>query len=205
MREQTINGYLGQLAARVPAPGGGAAAALHAAQAAALVEMVAGYTTGAKYSEHADLVEEIRDRAAEARLLALELAVADADAFSAVAEAYKLPKDTDGAKAARRVAIQSATIAAAEPPAATIGAARLVLGLAERLFPVANRNVISDIAAAADAARAAVSTARVNVEINLAAVKDQAERERLAKMIDGVDSDLAAADALVARVREVIG
>ena len=42
MRNETVDdASCGQLAARVPAPGGGATAALHAAQAAALVAMVA--------------------------------------------------------------------------------------------------------------------------------------------------------------------
>ncbi|SFK05655.1 Formiminotransferase-cyclodeaminase [Streptosporangium canum] len=34
MRDQTISDFLERLAGRVPAPGGGASAALHAAQAA---------------------------------------------------------------------------------------------------------------------------------------------------------------------------
>ena len=49
MRDDTIAAFLDQLAARVPAPGGGATAALHAAQAAALLAMVARYSDGPKY------------------------------------------------------------------------------------------------------------------------------------------------------------
>ncbi|MEO7196744.1 MAG: cyclodeaminase/cyclohydrolase family protein, partial [Pseudonocardiaceae bacterium] len=44
MKDDTIGDFLDQLAARVPAPGGGAAAALSAAQAAALLSMVARYS-----------------------------------------------------------------------------------------------------------------------------------------------------------------
>jgi formiminotetrahydrofolate cyclodeaminase len=46
---EKINDYLTRLASRQPTPCGGAAAALHAAQGAALVAMVARYTSGAKY------------------------------------------------------------------------------------------------------------------------------------------------------------
>ena len=46
---ETISDYVARLASRQPTPGGGAAAALHAAQGAALVAMVARYTSGAKY------------------------------------------------------------------------------------------------------------------------------------------------------------
>ena len=49
MRDQTIEAFLSELAARVPAPGGGATAALHAAQAAALLAMVARYSDGPRY------------------------------------------------------------------------------------------------------------------------------------------------------------
>ena len=46
MRNETVDSFLRGLAARVPAPGGGATAALHAAQAAALMAMVARYSDG---------------------------------------------------------------------------------------------------------------------------------------------------------------
>jgi methenyltetrahydrofolate cyclohydrolase len=45
-RDETIGTFLDKLAAKTPAPGGGAVAALHAAEAAALLAMVARYTTG---------------------------------------------------------------------------------------------------------------------------------------------------------------
>src|ERR1700716_2093062 len=92
MRDETIAAFLGQLAARVPAPGGGATAALHAAQAAALLAMVARYSDGPKYD--AGLMNRIVSEADELREDALALAEADANAFGAVAEAYRLPRPT---------------------------------------------------------------------------------------------------------------
>ena len=65
--------------------------------------------------------------------------------------------------------------------------------------------MISDIAAAADAARAAASTARVNIDINVVAIKDAAARSRLADQTDGLEEKvILAADSLVGRVRERI-
>ena len=93
MRDDTIAAFLDQLAARVPAPGGGATAALHAAQAAALLAMVARYSNGARYN--AELMNRIVTEADELREDALALAEADADAFGAVAEAYRLPRETE--------------------------------------------------------------------------------------------------------------
>jgi formiminotetrahydrofolate cyclodeaminase len=96
VRNDTIDSFLNALADRVPAPGGGASAALHAAQAAALVAMVARYTEGPRFTEHADLVHKVRDTADQLRDDALALAEDDVTAFTAVTEAYRLPKGDDG-------------------------------------------------------------------------------------------------------------
>ena len=60
IRDQTIGEFLDQLAERVPAPGGGAAAALLAAQGAALLGMVARYTTGEKCRAPGDHQPDLR-------------------------------------------------------------------------------------------------------------------------------------------------
>src|SRR5439155_1336442 len=60
MRDDTIAAFLDQLAARVPAPGGGATAALHAAQAAALLAMVARYSDGAKYDARLNIEVNVK-------------------------------------------------------------------------------------------------------------------------------------------------
>jgi formiminotetrahydrofolate cyclodeaminase len=164
MRNDTVDGYLPSLAARVPAPGGGATAALHAAQAAALMAMVARYSDGPRYAEHAEEIQRVRDTADGLREEALDLAERDAAAFTAVTDAYRLPKGSAGEAARRSAAIADAVLGAARPPAAVVAVAGVVLGLAEVLLPVGNPDVVSDIAAAAEAARAA-TTARVNIEL----------------------------------------
>ena len=202
---QTINDYLARLASREPTPGGGAAAALHAAQGAALVAMVARYTTGTKYEQHAELVARIISSADGLVAQALRLADADQQAFQGVIDAYKLPTGTDDLKAARTASIQDALVQAAKTPAQLILLAGAVVDLATELFEVANANVISDVAAAVDAARAAATTARVNIDINVVAIKDTETRSRLAAQTDGLEEKvILAADSLVKRVRERI-
>ncbi|MDP9904444.1 cyclodeaminase/cyclohydrolase family protein [Arthrobacter bambusae] len=202
---ETINNYLTRLASREPTPGGGAAAALHAAQGAALVAMVARYTTGAKYEQHAALVSRIIAAADELVDEALRLAEADELAFQGVIDSYKLPSGTEASNEARSAAIQAALIHAAQTPAQLVKVSRAVVELATELFDVANANVISDVAAAADAARAAASTARVNIDINIVAIKDGVTRSQLAQQTDGIEEKVVlAADALVKRVRERI-
>ncbi|TDD17114.1 cyclodeaminase/cyclohydrolase family protein [Nonomuraea diastatica] len=199
MRDSKIVDFLAELADRVPAPGGGATAALHAAQAAALLGMVARYTTGEKYADHAATVAGAIAETDTLRGQALKLAEEDAAAFTAVTDAYRLPKGEE-----RSAAIARALAAAAEPPARVAETATRAVGLCELLLPIANRNLVTDVAAAADAARAALSTARVNVEVNLGGIEDERARRELTGRLSGVDAAMARADAVTASVREEI-
>jgi formiminotetrahydrofolate cyclodeaminase len=202
MRDETITVFLDQLAARVPAPGGGATAALHAAQSAALLAMVARYSDGAKYD--AGLMNHIITEADGIRNDALTLAERDAAAFGAVAGAYRLPKETDEERQARSAAITAALAEAARPPADVIRLALVLVSLAEELRPTGNRNVITDVAAAAEAARAAAVTAQVNFEVNLRSMKDPTVEGELAAMCEVTEDVAARADRVVAAVREEI-
>ena len=202
MREETVEAFLGQLAARVPAPGGGATAALHAAQSAALIAMVARYSNGARYD--AGLMGRIVTEADGLRAEALRLAEADAEAFGAVSAAYQWPKETDELLRARSAAIAEALIGAAGPPADVIRTARRLIELAAELLPAGNRNVITDVAAAAEAARAAAVTARVNIEVNLRGIRDSAIGAELTDTAAITDEIIARADEIVAAVRDEI-
>ncbi|MEV5888889.1 cyclodeaminase/cyclohydrolase family protein [Nonomuraea fuscirosea] len=199
MRDLTIVDFLSELADRVPAPGGGATAALHAAQAAALLGMVARYTTGEKYTAHAETVVAVIAETDTLRARALKLAEEDAAAFTAVTDAYRLPKGEE-----RSGAIARALAGAAEPPARVVETATRVVELCELLLPICNRNVVTDVAAAAEAARAALTTGRVNVEVNLGGVQDERLREELNIRLSGVDAAVARADWVTAEVREEI-
>jgi methenyltetrahydrofolate cyclohydrolase len=204
MRDETIGDFLGQLADRVPAPGGGAAAALQAAQGAALLGMVARYTTGGRYAEHETMIGRIIEEADELRAMSLRLAQADAESFAAVAVAYKLPRSTDAERAERADAIAGALAGAAWPPAKLIGVASLIVDLAEALVGIANHNVIGDLAAAAEAARAAVATSRINIEANLAGIEDAQASLELIADADKADDIIAKAEQITATVREQI-
>jgi len=204
IRDESIGEFLDQLAERVPAPGGGAASALQAAQGAALLGMVARYTTGEKYAEHEVTIGRIIAEVDELRAIALRLAEADADAFRAVTDAYRLPRSTEEEQAARSAAIGQALTNAAWPPAQVISVAGMVVDLAEALVVIGNHNVISDVAAAAESARSAAATARVNVEVNLAGISDeQASLEMIAET-GRADDIIARADRITATVREQI-
>ncbi|MFG1943287.1 cyclodeaminase/cyclohydrolase family protein [Nonomuraea sp. NPDC048826] len=196
MRETTIAGFLSALADKAPAPGGGATAALHAAQAAALLGMAARYSTGERYAEHATTVAAVIAETDELRARALDLAEADAAAFTAVTDAYRLPKGEE-----RTVSIARALAGAAEPPARVAETAYRLVDLCETLLPIGNRNLLTDVAAAAEAARAALTTARVNVEVNLGGITDEKTRYALLSRLADVDAAASRAERVTAEVR----
>jgi methenyltetrahydrofolate cyclohydrolase len=202
MRDQTISAFLSQLADRVPAPGGGATAALHAAQSAALLAMVARYSTGAKYD--ADLMSHIIAEADELRSDALTLAEADERAFAAVAQAYRLPKDTGEQQAARSEAIAAAQAEAARPPADVVRLALLLVSFAEELLTAGNQNVITDVAAAAVAARAAAITAQLIIEVNLRGNAAPGVQDEIEAMATVTDEVTVRAGRVVDTVREKV-
>ncbi|WP_280273490.1 cyclodeaminase/cyclohydrolase family protein [Nocardia wallacei] len=197
--EAAIGRYLEDLAAKIPAPGGGAVAALHAAQGAALVAMVARYTTRAKDADNRPVVDRIIAAADAARDRALTLAEADAAAFTAVGAAYKLPKSTDTETAARTEAITAALLQAARVPAAVVTEADEILSLATDLLPIGNPNVVTDIGAAAAAARAAATTSQLNIAINVASLQENHGAE-FAPALRTIEELIARADALHADV-----
>lgn len=201
MRDETIGSFLGKLAARTSVPGGGATAALHAAEAAALLGMTARYSENERNAGHAETIAMIIGEADRLREASAELIAIDGEAFGAVAEAYRLPRDTDEQRASRASAIAAAMVTASSPPAELIGIGTRLIELAELLQPVVNHTVAGDVAAAVQAVRAAVVTSQVNVEANLAAVTDPGARERLAAVLAGVRDLERRAERLTAAIR----
>ena len=204
MRDEKIGDFLARLADRVPVPGGGAAAAAHAALGAALLAMVARYSTGETHAEHQVTIGRITAEADELRDIALRLAEADEAAFAAVAEAYRLPRSTAEEGGVRSDAIARALVGAAWPSAKLIGIAGMVVDLAGIMAEVGNHNVLSDAAAAAEAARAAAATARVNIEINLAGITDERASLEMIAETDKAEDIIARAAKVTAAVREQI-
>jgi formiminotetrahydrofolate cyclodeaminase len=197
--DQSLGDFLGQLAARMAAPGAGATAAVEAALSASLVAMVGRFT---KDPEHADLVGEIVAAADAQRDACLEAAADDQTAFSAVAEAMKLPRNTADEEESRRRRLSEAQLEATRPPLAVLRSAAELVTLAGRVLPIANENLVSDVAAATAAARAAATTARLAVEANLAGIEDDAARADLVSAVAVVEDLAERADEIEAEVRK---
>lgn len=173
-------GFLDDLAAGTPAPGGGSAAAYAGAMGAALAAMVARLTLGKK--KYAGVEAQMQDvlMQAEALRAALSRAVdEDAAAFEAVMAAFKLPKETAEQQAARDAAVEDATLKAAQVPLENARRALRVIEIAEQAARLGNANAITDAASAAAMGRAALTAAGYNVRINVASLKDKSAGEAL--------------------------
>jgi formiminotetrahydrofolate cyclodeaminase len=202
MRDQTIERWLEALASGAPAPGGGAAAALSAAAGAALIEMVCNLTIGRpRYARHEAIMREALAQATGLRGQALGLAADDATAFGAVTAAYKLPKDTGEQARARTERIQRAMLEATRVPLRTAAVAGDVIRLAGRIAEGANVTALADLAAAAVSARAAVEVVRLNVEANLVAIADPAQRKAFADRMTDLSALVGEAERIVADIR----
>lgn len=168
LADKTITAFVRELASDSPAPGGGSAAALAGALAAALSAMVGRLTVGKeKYKGAWGEMETVRDEADALRRSLLELMEKDTEAFNTYMAAMKLPKDTDEAKAARKAAMQNAARETATVPLHTLEACLAVAKLGERAVKSGNTNALSDAAAAVMLARAGGRAALYNVLINL--------------------------------------
>lgn len=170
---QSLEEFLGSIAAQTPTPGGGTAAAVAGAMGAALAEMVAALTLSKeKYAASHEAVRPIAEAAPLARREFLALAREDSDAYDEVVAARKLPKDTDEQKAERSGRISAANRRAADVPMRTARAAVRLLSALPELAEKGNPNAASDVGAAALLLDACVEGALLNVGINLGGVED---------------------------------
>jgi glutamate formiminotransferase/formiminotetrahydrofolate cyclodeaminase len=171
----TLDGWIDELASVEPAPGGGSAAALAGALAAALVAMVGRLTSSRKaYAAVAEEFKAITEEAERLRTELRRLVDEDAESYRRVMEAYKLPKGTGQGGQNRQEAIDEALLAAAEVPLRTARAAARVAALARRATEAGNKNAVCDAGVGALLAMTSVTGAAYNVAIN---VKGLAEKK----------------------------
>jgi formiminotetrahydrofolate cyclodeaminase len=149
-KTKSLLNYLNDLAARLPAPGGGSAAALNAAMGASLISMVVNFTLGKpKYAVFQKELKTILAKSEKLRKQFLDLVDLDVLAYQSkdVKQALAIPLDLAG------LCCQAAKLC---PP----------------LIKKGNINLISDLVVAAVFLESAFVAASFNVEINLKNLAD---------------------------------
>jgi len=166
--EETCLNFTNRLAARQPVPGGGGAAALIGALAAALCSMAGNYSTDKKSAEgHEDELRAAIDKAEELRMRLLALVDADAEAFAPLAAAWKLPKDEVG-----RAALQQATLDACVAPMDMLQSCAELVPALETIRRYGAKSLQSDVGCAASALAAALECAGMNLLVNTRLLDD---------------------------------
>jgi methenyltetrahydrofolate cyclohydrolase len=178
--EMSLSAFLSEVASNSLAPGGGSAAALAGATAAALCDMVCGLTLGREKFKAA--WKELQEAQAAARRLGgrlRKLVEEDAQAFLAISAARKLPRATEAERLARGQAVQEAVLAAARVPLETLESVALLAALAAQAAEKGNPACITDAGSAAELIRASAVAAAWNVRVNLPLLADGEARRTL--------------------------
>jgi formiminotetrahydrofolate cyclodeaminase len=185
LTDRSVRELLQAFRSSEPTPGGGSASALAAAVGASLLAMVAGLpkslaateedvqrlaAAGARCTDIAEQLTEFVDR--------------DSDAYDLVVSAYRLPKSTDQEKAARGKRIQDALREATDTPLHVMQACEAAIEQGEVIAQFGNRNAASDVQVGMELLDAGLRGARLNVEINLDGVKDEAYTARVREDVD---------------------
>ena len=108
MIDKSVQIFLDELAGKQATPGGGSAAALMGAQAAALISMVCNLTLGKP--KYANVAEEMQALLAESEALRTgltDMIKADIDVFNKLMACYALPKNSDAEKSREKRANSS--------------------------------------------------------------------------------------------------
>lgn len=198
--DEPISEWLHALASTGANPGGGAAAALMAGMAAALVEMVVAHRASQASPE-----DEIRRRCLEAfsgamRQAAPEMADRDTVASSGFAAAYR---QDDAAE--RSAAMREASLAAAESSVSLGRFAVTLVPVLEELVDGTSTLLLADVGTAAATLAASTRAAALNVGTDLRLAGDTGSgRSDLLDAFDELEATTRELDAIVDRVRERI-
>lgn len=178
-RNEPLEKYLKDAAAGTPAPGGGSVASLVGALATTMSSMSANFTIGKeKFKQYDSQLKRLLEECEKSRETLLSLMEEDIAVYSKLNSAFSLPKSNEAEKKLRSEAIQNATIIAMEVPLKATMCCLYILEMTRELVDIANPNLISDVGVSGFLAEAAFQCAKLNVEINLATIKNQSLVEK---------------------------
>jgi len=190
----TLASFLDRLASGEPAPGGGAAAALAGATAAALVAMACRVTARRAPSE---ALAAAVDAADELRHRLMALMHEDVEAYAAVLESRRAPSER------RASLVDAAMRRATTVPLDTARAAAEVLELSATILEAVRTSVVGDLWVAVTLAGAALDASALTARVNLQELAEddfaRVARDTLERLAAGAHARRALAQRLAAR------
>lgn len=181
----TLRGFVDELSADSPAPGGGSVSALAGAMGAGLAAMVANLSHAKKGMEAKQPdFERIAVRGQQLKDKLLAAVDADTAAFDKLLDAMRMRKETPEETAARDVALNEATVGAIEIPLGVLETCPEVIGLCREIGKIGLQASLSDAGVGTQVARAAAAGAYQNVCINMSGLGDKKRAKALIKRAD---------------------
>jgi formiminotetrahydrofolate cyclodeaminase len=168
-----LRDVLDAFAAAAPAPGGGSAAALTGALGVSLLLMAVSIRMS-KTAESPD-PSELTDAAGRLRSLRTEMTALvdrDAEAYTAVLAAVRMPRSDEAARIRRQEAHALAMRTATDVPLETMRTCCRALRDASVVASQAVRSTHSDVGVAIELLRAAVRAAGITIDANLDSSED---------------------------------
>lgn len=187
IKDKSVETFLDELASKQATPGGGSAAAVMGAQAAALTSMVCNLTIGKpKYAEVEAKMQALLAESEALRATLIGMIKADVEVFDKLMACYGLPKSSDEEKALRTQQIQAALKEATLVPLECAKACAKAIELSRVAAEYGNLGVISDAGVAVMAGYAGLKSAALNVQINAASLKDRTFAEAQLAELDAL-------------------
>ena len=129
----------------------------------------------------------------------------DTEAFNLVMKAFTLPKITDDEKRIRSEAIQTATKQATLVPLEVMKLCEQAMGIAATVAERGNVNSITDAGVAGLILKAGCEGAALNVQINLATLKDKTFVDETSTLVSALLTNVeAVSDRIRQRVQAVL-
>ena len=176
--ERGIGEYLEALGGTDSMPGGGSAAGIVGALAAATAQMMASLTR-----EQSPELIAAKDKLVELRARALECASDDEKSYGGYLDALSLPKSTDEEKSARKSQLAASLEASARVPLALAVVGVEIVDVLDAVIRDGNKTVLGDAESAIVMAMATVDVCEINVRANLKFIKDESLANSLQESI----------------------
>ena len=178
MNDLKIGKFIEDLSSDLPAPGGGAVAALVAALAGGLTSMVYSLTKGKKAfealsEEDKEKMEKCINEIREFTKNALVYGKRDEEAFNELMECYKLPKNTEEEIEVRNNKISMCTEKCMSVPFELAEKSLEVFENIKFATEKGNKNLITDAMIGEILFDSAIEASIINVKINLASIKNE--------------------------------
>lgn len=184
----SLSRFAQETAAESPAPGGGSIAAYCGVLGAALGTMVANLSAHKKgWDSRWEEFSAYAERGQALMKDLLELVDEDTNAYNVILASFGLPKGTEAEIAARKAAIEAATIYAIKVPFRTMELAFQSFAIARDMAEKGNPNCASDAGVGALCARTAVKGAYLNVITNSKDLKDNSEVAGIVARAEEID------------------